>query len=159
MTDIKTDSTGKFLIGTTNTFSNSTNPAPDPHLYVISIDQTTGALNTAVPFPTTNLAFAVTTNPVTPFVYGFAEDATGSPTGIEGFSLNASGTLTPIPGSPFTALAGGFFGKFDQNGTQLFYPVPNSMIGVAGANATSGVLTQTAAPMVLDTSDVFAVTN
>lgn len=159
MTDIKTDSTGKFLIGTTNTFSDSTNPAPDPHLYVISIDQTTGALNTAVPFPTTNLAFAVTTNPVTPFVYGFAEDATGSPTGIEGFSLDASGTLTPIPGSPFTALAGGFFGKFDQNGTQLFYPVPNSKIGVAGANATSGVLTQTAVPMLLDTSDVFAVTN
>src|SRR5207302_5885572 len=115
MTDIKTDSTGEFLIATTNAFSNSTNPSPDPHLYVISIHQTTGALNTAVPFPTTNLAFAVTTNPVTPFVYGFTEDTASSPTGIEGFSLDASGTLTPIVGSPFTTLTGGFFGKFDQS--------------------------------------------
>jgi len=159
MTDIKTDSTGKFLIGTTNTFSNSTNPHPDPHLYVISINQTTGALNTAVPFPTANLAFAVTTNPVTPFVYGFTEDTASSPTGIEGFSLDASGTLTPIVGSPFTTLTGGFFGKFDQNGTQLFYPMPGSKFSVVGANATTGVLTQTAPPLLMSTSDVFAVTN
>lgn len=163
MNDIKRDASGKFLIGATNSYLLTTG-SPDAHLYVIAIDQTTGNLQTAVPFPTVNTVFGVTTNPVGQFVYAFTQNAAHQLAPIEGFALDTSGNLTPISGSPFSAVSGGFFGKFDQNGTQLFYPVSDNDYAVAGADSSTGVLTQTAPGTavrhgLLDSIDEFAVTN
>ena len=162
MTDLKAESSGKFLVGTTN--SRTTIPS-DQHVYVMPISSTTGALSTATPFPTSAFPVAVATNPVAGFIYAFTQTAQLANAPIEGFSIDSSGTLTPISGSPFSAIDGGFFGKFDQNGTQLFYPESQTEFSVAAPDATTGALTPTVVRSQirhgngLDEIDEFAVTN
>lgn len=162
MTDIKTDSSGKFLVGATNSRFGA---ITDQHLYVMPINSTTGALSTATPFPTNQFPVAVATNPVASFVYAFTQTSTVQNGPIEGFGIDSSGTLTPISGSPFSGIDGGFFGKFDQNGTQLFYPTSQTNFSIAGPDATTGALSQTVSGSPvrhgtgLDTIDEFAVTN
>ena len=159
---ITTESSGKFLVGTTNTRFTSNR---DTHLYVVPINQTSGALNAAIPFPTSNVPIAVTASPTASFVYAFTLDSSNAQAPIEGFAIDASGTLSPIPGSPFSSVSGGLFGKFDQNGTELFYPQSQYNFAVAAPDATTGALTQTAPPTGvrhgngLDEVDEFAVTN
>ncbi len=141
---------GKYLLGSTN---NATTPA----LYVFGIQQTganAGAVAqvTGSPFSTTNEPNSMAVQPNTggDLVYSFSMDSTGVPGPVEGYQLNATnGALTALSGSPFTAVASGTLGQFDQSGTLL------SVYSVSGGTAqlailavgSGGSLTQPVSPL------------
>ena len=108
------DPTGKYLIGTTATLTNS-----DPNLYVLGIAQS-GAISLLGSAATINSPNSVVIQPGTgALVYSF--NLVGGTVGgnVEGYTLNPlTGQLSIITGSPFTA--GGDAGQFDQAGKLLF---------------------------------------
>jgi hypothetical protein len=79
-------------------------------------------------------------------IYSFSiTGTTGLDNAVEGYSLNTStGALTPVSGSPFTNVASGYLGQFDQSGTLL--TVYNTTLSTAQlqvlAVGSDGTLTQ-----------------
>lgn len=122
MWQVAGEPTGKFLIGTTG-MAQLINGGDDFHLFVFSIGAT-GALTELSPPTTTGtdspFTIAVQPNANGNLVYSFgiADVQFGGFNPIEGFSINSSGTLTEIQGSPF-AIQQGYWGQFDQSGAFL----------------------------------------
>ncbi len=101
------DASGRYLVGTSGSTLSQTG-FDDMHLYVYSVDQTTGAAAQAAssPISTTFSPYTIAMQPPSSngeFVYSFSinDTATGfNP--IEGYQLNTTtGLLTAITGSPF----------------------------------------------------------
>jgi 6-phosphogluconolactonase len=124
---VKGEPTGNFMIGTsgrTLAYSGS----DDDNLYVFSITQSganAGAIApvTGSPFATTYTPYsiAVQSNSGGNLVYslGFNDALTGfNP--VEGYQISSTGTLTAVTGSPFSSVAEGSWGQFDQSGAFLF---------------------------------------
>jgi len=142
----------------------------DPHIYVYSINQSTGALTLASTNTTTYAPFNIAVSPVATngtFVYSFSINDTD--TGIypvEGYQLNTTtGTLTALSGSPFSNIATGYWGQLDQAGSNLIvYSTATSGSGTitqlgALAVGSSGGLTQSAAAATLSTPGYWVVTD
>jgi 6-phosphogluconolactonase (cycloisomerase 2 family) len=169
MWQVQGDSSGAYLIGTTGktvTFDGS----DDDHLYVFSINSGTGAISqVGTPFGTTYSPFNIAVQPSTggEAVYSFSiNDTDTAYNPVEGFELNtSSGAFTTITGSPFTNVATGHWGQFDQSGALLFVyssvvsgSTTTTQLGVLSVGS-GGVLTQAVSPVDLVTPGYWAVTD
>jgi hypothetical protein len=165
------DASGLYMIGTSG--SSASNQVPDDnHLYVFSINQTTGVLTQAAGSPVTTVysPFTIAMQPPASageFVYSFSvnDTATGyNP--IEGFQLDpTTGTLTALSTSPFSGVFLGQWAQFDQLGQNLlvysnvFNGTTNmTQIGALAVDS-SGNLTQPISPATLITPGYWVVTN
>lgn len=138
--------TGKFMLGVTGNGANN-GFTPDDHVYVFSINQSTGALTQVVgsPFATNYTPDALAVHPSGTFVYTFNQTGV-STSPMEGFQFNTNtGALTPLGTSPFTALTANA-GMFDQSGTYLLMH-PTTTLTAASVNTTTGALTALGTPI------------
>jgi hypothetical protein len=170
MWEVQGDASGKYLIGTSgsNVFWNGYD---DLHLYVFSINQTTGiaSATSGSPVSTVYSPFTIAVQPASSngeFVYSFsANDAFTAYNGIEGYQLNPStGALTAVTGSPFSnGLTLGYWGQFDQSGSNLLeYTAEQSgtLIQIAPLQvSSSGALTEPVSPITLVTPGYWVVTD
>jgi 6-phosphogluconolactonase (cycloisomerase 2 family) len=137
--ELKSEPTGKFLLGVTGNGANN-GIGTDTHIYVYSINQSTGLLSPAAgsPFTTTYIPGNLAVHPNGNLVYTFNYSIVG-PSPMEGFSFNSStGALTELTGSPFTSFSP-YDGAFDESGTYLFIHSTDS-IAVTSVDGTTGAL-------------------
>ncbi len=148
---LRSEPTGKFLLGVTGDGANNGVGTPDNHVYVFSIDQSTGALSqvSGSPFATTSIPGDLAVHPNGTLVYTFDNVVSGptpGPTPIEGFQLDtSSGQLTALAGSPFQGMVAPH-GFFDQSGAFLFLH-PSDKIEVASVDSTTGALIAIGSPV------------
>lgn len=151
--------TGKFLLGITGNGANNGFPS-DNHVYVYSINQTTGVITpvTGSPFATTFTPANLRVHPNGTLIYTFNQTVFGA-SPMEGFQFNTTtGALTALADSPFTSLTAPI-GEFDQNGTFLFMR-SLATLSVVSVNGTSGALTSVGTPITTVGSEGdFAVTD
>jgi 6-phosphogluconolactonase (cycloisomerase 2 family) len=151
MVQVEGDPSGKYLIGTTGSV------VGDPHLYVFTITQSgtnAGAVTqvSGSPFLTATgfspYAIAVQSNSGGDLVASFSITSTGTYNPVEVYQLNTTtGALTPVSGSPFTTLATGVWGQFDQSGALLIV-YDSALTQLAPLEVGSGgVLTQPISPV------------
>jgi len=142
MAQVSGEATGKYLIGITKLTDD--NAVVDKHIYVFSINQTTGALTALTPTATQQGApNFMAVSPNGQFVYTFNLETAGSITNyepMEGYSLSSAGALTPLGGSPYSTIPAQV-GRFDQSGQYLF-----AVVGQVNTN-TYGTF-----PLSIDTS-------
>ena len=155
---LRGEPTGKFLFGVTGNGANNGFPS-DNHIYVFSIDPT-GAITqvTGSPFATVFTPANLEVHPSGKFVYTFNQTVSGtSPT--EGYQFDTTtGAVTPVVGSPFTALTASD-GQFDQSGAFLFAH-PSTTLTVFGVSSTTGALSSIAPPITaIGNPAAFAVTD
>jgi DNA-binding beta-propeller fold protein YncE len=120
---LKGEPTGKYLIGTSGK-SAFYSGSDDNHLYVFSITQSgasAGAITAAGSVVTQFSPFSIAAQSNGNLIYSFSfnDTATGF-NGVEGYEISSSGTLSAVQGSPFTGVAEGSWGQFDQSGAFLF---------------------------------------
>ncbi len=168
--------TGKYLIGTTgNSAAPGYSGVDDDHLYVFSITQSgadAGAIApvTGSPFLTTFSPFsiAVQSNAGGNLVYSFSfNDSATAFNGVEGYEITSTGTLSAVQGSPFTGVAEGSWGQFDQSGANLLVYasyVPEgtgTVVTQLGPDAvgSGGLLTQPISTLTLATPGFWVVTD
>jgi 6-phosphogluconolactonase len=143
---LRSEPTGNFLVGVTGDGANN-GFGPDNHVYVFSIDQSTGALSqvSGSPFATTLIPADLVVHPNGTLVYTFNGTVNGL-TGVEGFQLDtSSGQLTPLAGSPFKGMVAPH-GFFDQSGAFLFLH-PSDKIEVASVDSATGALIAIGSPV------------
>ncbi len=147
---LRSEPTGKFLVGVTGDGANN-GFGPDNHVYVFSIDQTSGALTqvSGSPFPTTSIPGDLAVNPNGTLVYTF-NNVVNSPTPgltpVEGFQLDTtSGQLSPLAGSPFQGILAPH-GFFDQSGAFLFLH-PSGTVEVVSVDPATGALVAIGSPV------------
>lgn len=166
------DASGKYLIGTSGN-SLSVSGADDLHLYVFSINQSSGIASPAAGSPVSTLfsPFTIAMQPASSngeFVYSFGPNDTDTAyNGIEGFQLNpTTGVLTELSLSPFSSgLTLGWWGQFDQSGSNLL--VYNGGTASSGTVvqlaplqvSSSGALTELIPAVTLTTSGYWVVTD
>jgi 6-phosphogluconolactonase len=159
---VHADSSGKFLLGVAGILDQPSS-ATDDHISVFSIDS--AGTPTAVagsPFSTTAAPFEFAINPSGEFVYTFGTDSTKALASLEGYQLNmTTGTLTALPGSPFTSLPTVQDCQFDQSGGAAFCidAVGGTKFSVLTANPTTGALTHTVQDLTVTNNFPFAITD
>ncbi|MGB8732326.1 MAG: hypothetical protein WCC99_13845 [Candidatus Sulfotelmatobacter sp.] len=167
--------TGQFMIGTSGKTAYYSG-ADDDHLYVFTITPSgasPGAITpvTGSPFATVyspfNIAVQQNTNGASLYSFSFNDTITAyNP--IEGYQINStSGALTPDVGSPFSGVATGSWGAFDQSGAYLFVyssyfdtstDVTVTQLAPIDVGA-GGALTQPIPTLTLQTPGFWAVTD
>lgn len=170
MWQVQGEPTGKFMIGTTGN-SVAINAVDNDALYVFSIG-TTGALTevSGSPFVTQSspLSIAVQSDANGSLIYTFGlTDDRSAFNSVEGYSINSSGALSAVTGSPFANAAVGDQGALDQSGDFLFvYGVidnlsTNTIVPQMGAFsvASGGALTEPTTTLTLTSPGFFAVTD
>ena len=170
MWQVQGEPTGKFMIGTTGE-SVAINTVDNDKLYVFSIG-TTGALSevSGSPFVTQSspLSIAVQSDANGSLIYTFGlTDDRSAFNSVEGYSINSSGALSAVTGSPFANAAVGDQGALDQSGDFLFvYGVidnlsTNTIVPQMGAFsvASGGALTEPTTTLTLTSPGFFAVTD
>ncbi|MGA8443252.1 MAG: hypothetical protein WB762_01860 [Candidatus Sulfotelmatobacter sp.] len=175
MWQVTGEPTGQFLIGTSGKTAYYSG-ADDDNLYVFSImpsGSNPGAITpvTGSPFATVYSPFniAVQQNKSGASLYSFSfNDAVTAFNPIEGYQINSTtGTLTPDVGSPFSGLASGSWGAFDQTGAYLFV-YSSYLDSSTNAQVTQlapmdvgagGALTQPVSTLTLQTPGFWAVTD
>ena len=158
---LRSEPTGKFLLGVTGDGANN-GSGPDNHVYVFSINQSTGTLSqvSGSPFPTTSIPADLAVHPNGTLVYTFNNVVNGPTPGltpVEGFQLDtSSGQLTALAGSPFKSMVAPH-GFFDQSGSFLFLH-PSNTIEVASVDSATGALIAIGSPVTgVGQSEVLAV--
>jgi len=155
---LHSEPTGKFLVGVTGNGANNGVGTADNHVYVFSIDQSTGALSqvSGSPFATTLIPADLAVHPNGTLVYTFNGTVNGL-TGVEGFQLDtSSGQLTALAGSPFKGMVAPH-GFFDQSGSFLFLH-PSDTIEVASVDSATGALIAIGSPVTgVGQSEILAV--
>jgi len=155
---LRSEPTGNFLVGVTGNGANNGVGTPDNHVYVFSIDQSTGALSqvSGSPFATTLIPADLAVHPNGTLVYTFNGTVNGL-TGVEGFQLDtSSGQLTALAGSPFNGMVAPH-GFFDQSGAFLFLH-PSDKIEVASVDSATGALIAVGSPVTgVGQSEILAV--
>jgi 6-phosphogluconolactonase len=170
MWQVQGEPSGKFMIGTTGE-SIAINTVDNDKLYVFSIG-TTGALSevSGSPFVTQSspLSIAVQSDANGSLIYTFGlTDDRSAFNSVEGYSINSSGALSAVTGSPFSNAAVGDQGALDQSGNFLFvYGVidnlsTNTIVPQMGAFsvASGGALTEPTTTLTLTSPGFFAVTD
>jgi 6-phosphogluconolactonase (cycloisomerase 2 family) len=143
---LRGEPTGMFLLGITGNGANN-GFGSDNHIYVYSIDQTTGAPTavTGSPFATVFIPANLEVHPSGKFVYTFNGTVSGT-SPVEGYQFNTTtGAVTPVAGSPFTAVTASD-GQFDQSGAFLFTH-PSTTLAVFSVSSTTGALASIAPPI------------
>ena len=137
------DSSGNFLLGVQQ-IQDVNGSATDQHIYVFSIDQTTGVPTPVAgsPFATASAPFDFAISPNGKFVYVTGNAAGGAISPIEGYQLDSTtGALTALPGSPFTTLPPATQCKFDPSGGEMFCATASGL-SVFTASPSTGALTK-----------------
>lgn len=161
--------TGKYLIGTTGN-SVAISGTDDDNLYVFSINQTTGTLTQSGKFTTQSspLTIAVQPNSSGDLVYSFGiNDTDTGYNAIEGYAISSTGTLSAVPGSPFSNIQLGFWGQFDQTGaflldySSILNASTNTVVTQLGVLdiGSGGAITTPVAPATLATAGYWTVTD
>jgi 6-phosphogluconolactonase (cycloisomerase 2 family) len=170
MWQVEGEPSGLYLIGTTGN-SKPSSLVDDDHLYVFSINQSTGAITqVGVPVPTVYSPFtiAVQSNAGGSLVYSFGiNDTDTGYNPIEGYQISSTGSLTAVSGSPFSGVSNGFWGQFDQSGAFLFdyssvvQVGTNNVVTTLGALdvGSGGALTQPTSAVPLVTGGYWVVTD
>lgn len=157
--ELQSEPTGKFMLGVTGNGANN-GVGTDNHVYVYSIDQSTGALTpvSGSPFATTYIPATFAVHPNGTLVYTFNKSVSGS-SPMEAFQLDtSSGALTALSTSPFMTMTA-FSGKFDQTGAYLFLHSTDTL-AVASVNTTTGALTSLGSPVTgVGSAPAWAVTD
>jgi hypothetical protein len=151
------DSSGNFLLGVQQI--QDAGQATDQHIYVFSIDQTTGVPTPVAgsPFATTAAPFDFAISPNGKFVYLTGSVPGGNVTSIEGYQIDpTTGNLTALPGSPFTTLPAATQCKFEQSGGEMFCATASGLTVIL-ANPSTGALSM--GPSLLVSDSPFAVTD
>jgi hypothetical protein len=151
------DSSGNFLLGVQQI--QDAGQATDQHIYVFSIDQTSGVPTPVAgsPFATVNAPFDFAISPNGKFVYLTGSTPGGAVTSIEGYQMDpTTGALTALPGSPFTTLPSATQCKFEPSGGEMFCATPSGL-SVFLASPSTGALTH--GPDLLVSNSPFAVSD
>jgi DNA-binding beta-propeller fold protein YncE len=136
--------TGQFMLGVSGNGANNSGFGNDNHIYVYSINQSTGALTlVGSPFATTYIPSTLAVHPSGKFVYTFNQTVSGT-SPMEGFAFSA-GLLAPLATSPFTSLTAPA-GVFDQSGAYLFTH-PGTSLAAVSVDTTTGALTSVGSPI------------
>jgi hypothetical protein len=165
------DASGQYMIGTSGSTA-SLGVADDNHLYVFSINQTTGALTQAAGSPVTTQysPFTIAMQPPASgeeFIYSFSiNDTQTGYNPIEGFELDpTTGVLTELTNSPFSGVFLGQWAQFDQAGANLLVysnvfngSTTTTQLGALAVDST-GTLTQPISPATLTTPGYWVVTD
>jgi 6-phosphogluconolactonase (cycloisomerase 2 family) len=168
--ELQGDASGHYLVATSGNALGVTG-RDDKNLYVFSINQTTGAVTpVGSPVPTVYSPLKIAMQPPSSngeFVYSFSVNDTNTGiNAIEGYQLDpTTGALTAVTNSPFSNIATGEWGQFDQSGANLV--VYSDVETQSGAVATvaafsvssTGQLTQPISPTTLVTPGWFVVTD
>ncbi len=153
------DSSGKYLLGVQEV-QDAAGSALDQHIYVFSIDSTTGVPTPVAnsPFTTTSAPFDFAVSPNGKFVYVTGNDpVTNAILPIEGYQLDSTtGNLTALPGSPFMTLPPATQCKFEQSGGEMFCATASGLTVIL-ANPSTGALSS--GPSLSVSSFPFAVTD
>jgi len=139
---LRGEPTGKFMLGITGNGANNGFTA-DNNVYVFPINSD-GTLGTATLFATKNTPASFAVHPSGKLVYTFNGTVTGA-TAVEGFTLDNTGKLTELSGSPFTSMTANA-GLIDDSGAYLFLH-PGTSVSVQGINTTTGALTAIGQPI------------
>jgi 6-phosphogluconolactonase (cycloisomerase 2 family) len=135
--------TGNFLLGVQE-IQDANGGATDQHIYVFSIDPTSGVPTPVAgsPFATTSAPFDFAISPNGKFVYVTGNDpVTKAISPIEAYSIDpSSGALTALSGSPYTLLPAATQCQFDPSGGIMFCAT-SSGISAFSANPSTGALT------------------
>lgn len=136
------DASGKYLVVTTN-FNGS-------NLLVFSLDSGSGAITLLGTYAANTSPNYLTISPSSNYVYVSNSDVNL----ITAFSLDsATGNLTPIPGSPFTAGPGVAGAAVDPNSRYLYAANnSNNTVSAYAINSANGALSLLAAPYGLGTA-------
>ena len=154
---VQADPIGKYLLGV----ADGTGTSGDQHIYVFSINSSTGAPSPVLnsPFATVSTPFALAIHPTGNFVYPSVADSSGNVTSLEGYQLNATtGALTALSQSPFTTLPAVSNCQFDQSGAYAFCSNANGF-SVLGVNANTGALSNTIPALAAPSNFPFAATD
>jgi hypothetical protein len=175
MWQVQGEPTGLYLIGTTGKNA-GINGTDDDHLYVFSITQTgssAGAITpvSGSPFPTVTSPFNIAVPPNSDGNVVFSFSANDTETGynpVEGYQIDANnGALTAVTGSPFSDVASGYWGQFDQSGAYLFVysavvnegtDIETAQLGALSVGS-GGVLTQPTSALTLATPGFWIATD
>ena len=157
------DPSGKYLLGVRG-YVDLGGTSSDNNIHVFAIDPTTGSPSpvSGSPFAMSAAANEFAIHPTGKFVYTMDVDASGSPAAMEGFQMDpTTGILTPLAGSPFTALPGGAQCLFEQSGVAMFCADRyfGSNFEVFSVNPNSGAITHTVTDLGVGTNIPFAVTD
>jgi hypothetical protein len=174
MWQLNGEPTGQYLIGTSGN-SVVQSAVDDDHLYVFSISQSgtnAGAIApvTGSPFATRYSPFsiAVQSNTDGNLVYSFSFNGAASAFNpVEGYAISSTGTLTADTNSPFSGVAEGSWGQFDQSGAFLlvYSSYTNESTGDLVTQlgpidvGTGGALTQPISTLTLATPGFWVVTD
>jgi 6-phosphogluconolactonase (cycloisomerase 2 family) len=132
---------GNFLMGVQE-IQDGNSGASDPHIYVFSIDPTSGFPTPVAgsPFTTVSNPFDFAISPNGKFVYVTGNDATQTISPIEGYSIDqTTGALTALTGSPFTTLPPATQCQFDQSGGLMFCAT-SAGLSAFSANPSTGAI-------------------
>ena len=157
------DPSGKYLLGVRG-YVDLGGTSSDNNIYVFNIDPTTGFPSpvSGSPFPTSAAANEFAIHPTGKFVYTMDVDSGGSPTAMEGFQMDQStGILSPLAGSPFTALPGAAQCLFEQSGIAMFCADRYFGINfeVFSVDPSSGTISHTVTDLGVGNNIPFAVTD
>jgi 6-phosphogluconolactonase (cycloisomerase 2 family) len=157
------DPTGKYLLGIRG-YVDLGSSSGDNNIYVFAINPSTGfpTAVTGSPFAMNGAANEFAIHPNGKFVYTMdvASGATGAP--LEGFQMDQStGLLTPLTGSPFSALPGAAQCMFEQTGVAMFCAKTyfGSDFEVFNVDPNSGAITHTIPDLSIGNNTPFAVTD
>jgi 6-phosphogluconolactonase (cycloisomerase 2 family) len=155
----------EFLLGVAQIQDQgSVSGATDPHIYVFSINTTTGVPTavTGSPFLTSAAPFDFAVSPNGKFVYSVGTQiATTTIAPLEGYQMDTTtGALTLVSGSPFTTLPLVSECQFEQAGANLFCVdklLGGSTIYAFAASSSNGSMASDAS--LSATAAAFAVTD
>ena len=154
---VQADPIGKYLLGV----ADGTGTSGDQHIYVFSINSSTGALSPVLnsPFATVATPFALAIHPTGNFVYPSVADSSDEVTSLEGYQLNATtGALTALSQSPFTTLPPVANCQFDQSGAYAFCSNASGF-SVLGVDANTGALSNPIPALAAPSNFPFAATD
>jgi 6-phosphogluconolactonase (cycloisomerase 2 family) len=144
---LRAEPSGKFLFGVGGSSGG---------IDVYSIEATTGNPSFLATYATATSCYDLASSPNGQFLYAFAK-AGRAPEAMQGYSLDATGVLTNLGGSPFTTIPGQFVGQFDQGGTHLFTPTANGF-SVLTMDTTTGQPANPTPDLSVTATPFFAVT-
>ena len=137
---------GNFLLGVQE-IQDGSSGATDPHIYVFSIDTTSGFPTPVAgsPFTTTSAPFDFAISPNGKFVYVTGWDPVAQTVApIEAYSIDSTtGALSALPGSPYTSFPTATQCQFDQSGGLMFCAT-SAGISAFSANPSTGAITHIA---------------
>jgi 6-phosphogluconolactonase (cycloisomerase 2 family) len=156
---LKSEPSGRFLVGINDKTGTSGVPS-DTNVYVFSIDQSTGLITQVPlsPFTTPLPPIQLFVHPNGRFIYTANDNLGGGLGPVQGFTLDSTGNVTPMSGSPFSNLASVAECDGDHTTGAELMCTDGSTFFAFDIDSNTGNLSRVAAPFVSGQNQPFAVT-